>query len=199
MKIKTFSIMIQVPAKIPNESQLLTEYNSVREELVSISKSIKQFSLTTITISAAAVLFTFQFTNPWLSFMGFWYTIISFIYVKAQKFSIRSLCIYIEVFIESRLKELSWHSVRSTISDTSWWGRMNLDSTILLYGFMSFICAAAFYWMSIENCYLKKIWLILIPILYFVILLVMILVYSWNRDEKYRSHWRTKYNEIYSK
>ena len=199
MKIKSFSSMIQVPIKIPNESPLLTEYDSVREELIEISKSIKQFSLTTITISAAAVLFTFQFTNPWLSFLGFWYTIISFIYVKAQKFSIRSLGIYIEVFIESRLKELSWYSVRSAISDTSWWGRMGLDSIILLYGFMSFICAAAFYWMSIENCYLKKFWLILIPVLYIVILLVMILVHTWNRDEKYRSHWKTKYNEIYSK
>lgn len=191
--------MIQVPVKSLNESQLLSEYNSVREELIGISKSIRQFNLTTITISAAAVLFTFQFTNQWLSFLGFLYTIISFIYVKAQKFSIRSLGIYIEVFIESRIKEFNWYSVRSAISDISWWGKKGLDSIIILYGFLSLICAVAFYWMSIENCYLSTFWLILIPVLYILILLVMIRVYTWDRDEKYRSRWREKYAEIYSK
>lgn len=191
--------MIQVPVKNLNESQLLSEYNSVREELTGISKSIRQFNLTTITISAAAVLFTFQFTNQWLSFLGFWYTIISFFYVKAQKFSIRSLGIYIEVFIESRLKELNWYSVRYAISGISRWGRKGLDSIIVLYGFISFVCAAAFYWMSIENCFLSTFWLILIPVLYIMVLLIMIRVYTWDRDEKYRSRWKEKYAEIYSK
>jgi len=191
--------MIQVPVKNLNESQLLSEYNSVREELTGISKSIRQFNLTTITISAAAVLFTFQFTNQWLSFLGFWYTIISFFYVKAQKFSIRSLGIYIEVFIESRLKELNWYSVRYTISGISRWGKMGLDSVIILYVFLSLICAGAFYWMSIKNCYLSTFWLILIPALYILILLIMIRVYTLDRDEKYRSRWKEKYAEIYSK
>ncbi|MQY80498.1 MAG: hypothetical protein GH151_15155 [Bacteroidetes bacterium] len=190
--------MIQVPVKNLNESQLLSEYNSVREELTGISKSIRQFNLTTITISAAAVLFTFQFTNQWLSFLGFWYTIISFIYVKAQKFYIRSLGIYIEVFIESRLKELNWHSVRSAISDISWWGKKGLDSIIVLYGFISFVCAVAFYWMSIKNCFLSTFWIILIPVLYLMVLLIMIRVYTWDRVEKYRSRWKEKYAEIYS-
>ncbi len=190
--------MIQVPVKNLNESQLLSEYNSVREELIGISKSIRQFNLTTITISAAAVLFTFQFTNQWLSFLGFLYTIISFIYVKAQKFSIRSLGIYIEVFIESRFKELNWYSVRSAISGISWWGKMGLDSVIILYVFLSLICAVAFYRMSIENFQLSLLWKFLIIGIYLLILLGMIFFYRWNRDEKYRSRWKEKYAEIYS-
>ena len=190
--------MIQVPIKNPNESQLLTEYESVREELNEISKSIKQFNITTITISAAAILFSIQFENQVLSLLGFCYTIISFIYVKAQKLYIRSLGIYIAVFIESRLKELSWYSVKSTISDISNWGRIGWDSTLLLYVFISSACAAAFYYISIENRSINKCWRISLLVFILVIILGMILFYAWNRDKKYHSHWRKKYDEIYS-
>ncbi|GAH64713.1 unnamed protein product, partial [marine sediment metagenome] len=92
---------------------------------------------------------------------------------------------------------LNWYSVRSAISDISRWGKMGLDSVIILYVFLSLICAGSFYWMSIENCFLSTFWLILIPVLYLMVLLIMILVYTWDRDEKYRSRWKEKYAEIY--
>lgn len=100
--------MTQSKNSISYEEQLLKEYDFLTERSIDTSKGTRQFFVTSITINAAAIAYSFEQKEPLIVLAGIIYMIFSLIYVKGRDHFMTDITNYIKENIEPNFDGLNW-------------------------------------------------------------------------------------------
>jgi predicted neutral ceramidase superfamily lipid hydrolase len=136
---------------VENKETLITEYNSLREEIKNNSQVTAQIFTVTITATALLIGYATQ-TKNWIVFLSpFAVLIPSLWFISSQLESTIRIATYIKTFIEPKIEDLNWENKlfqlrrsgmmperKYTLSITGIYGTIGLVCLVFSWVFMDY-------------------------------------------------------------